>query len=296
VVVLSYEEFPVFIPMDQERLCGIVCSPRGEARDLGVVLLTGGNYTRTHRNGMWVRAARELAVRGFASIRLDYHGVGESTGEASFDLEIPFDDDVIAAGEFLRRAAGVDQLILVATCFGGRTAMAAAARYEAADAVTIFPVDLKVDGDEGAGTPATKGRSMRSRVGRVIRGRTLGRKLLRRPTARRLRASNAAKRDRGARISPAFKRQLTTYLQRSGTRIWMMYGDQTESLPDMERCLAELDPRLTPEQRARIHLDITQGTEMHRFQSLRDQDIVVERAVWSVEQAYMSMLGSQPVG
>jgi pimeloyl-ACP methyl ester carboxylesterase len=222
--------------------------------------------------------------------------VGESTGEATFDLEIPFDDDVIAAGEFLRRAAGVERLILVATCFGGRTAMATAARYDAVDAVTVFPVDLKVGPDEGVDTSTAHGRSVRSRVGRWMRGRALGRRLLRRPTARRIRASSAAKRDRGARLSPAFKRQLTTYLQRPEARIWMVYGDLTESLPDMRRCLAELEPRLTPEQRARIYLDITPGTEMHRFQSIRDQDIVVERAVWSVEQAYTSMIGSQPVG
>src|ERR1041385_8933292 len=126
--VMSYEEYPVFVPMGSEHLCAVVCVPAAGLEDVGVILLTGGNCTRIHRNRMWVRAARRLAASGFPSVRLDYRGVGDSTGVARFDMETPFDADAIAAGEFLRRATGVSRLMTVATCFGGRSAIAAAAR------------------------------------------------------------------------------------------------------------------------------------------------------------------------
>src|SRR5688500_18185877 len=116
----AWREFPVFLPMGEERLCAVITAPAdgAPAHDLGAVLLTGGNYTRTHRNRMWVRTARALAEKGFASIRVDYHGVGDSTGTAHFDMEIPFDKDALAAAAFLKRATGVQKLAVVATCFG----------------------------------------------------------------------------------------------------------------------------------------------------------------------------------
>lgn len=278
---MSYEEYPVFAPMGEERLCAVVCAPvKAEIRDLGVVLLTGGNYTRSHRNRMWVRAGRELARRGFASIRVDYHGVGDSSGVARFDLEAPFDDDAVAAADFLQRAAGVSRVALVATCFGGRSAMAAAARHPDIVAATIFPVPLMVP-------RKPEQPSMLSRAKRRLQKKTWARRMLRRPTARRIKGNVAARRVRTEQVSPNFKRDLAGFVQRG--RVHFVYGELAETLPELRQALAEVEPHLTAEQRQRIELEVVAGTELHRFQSLADQDIVVSRAVASVERAYASL-------
>lgn len=275
---MSYREAPVFVPMGRERLCSVVCAPDdGRTRGVGVVLLTGGNYTRTHRNRMWVRVARSLAERGFPSIRVDYHGVGESTGTARFDLESPFDEDALAAAAFLVRATGVDRLALVATCFGGRSAMAAAARSPQAVSVTIFPVPLLVP----SGEPR---RRWTSRVAHWVRKSDLGRRLMRRPAARRVRKRTSARRERPDVVSPTFGRDLLSFLDRGEVRF--IYGEHDDTLADLRRCLASIDGSLSEDRRRRLHVDIVPDTELHRFQSLESQDIVVERAVASVENAF----------
>ncbi len=279
---MSYEEFPVFVPMGEERLCSVITAPTGDGRDLGAVLLTGGNYTRIHRNRMWVRAARAVADLGVPSIRVDYHGIGDSTGTATFNMEAPFDDDAIAAADFLQRATGVTRLAVVATCFGGRSAMAAAARHPDVVSVTIFPVPLLIPAGQG---PVP----LRTRVKHVIRRSRLGEALLDRPAIQRARTAAAYRREKPAQIvSPRFKKDLTSFVRRGAVRF--VYGGQEDSTEELERCLAEVEPRLSPEERARITVDVVPDVELHRFQRFVEQDIVVDRAVRSVADA----LAAQP--
>jgi pimeloyl-ACP methyl ester carboxylesterase len=276
-VQLNYEEFPVFIPFGDDHLCAIVCTPKAaDATDVGAVLLTGGNYTRTHRNRMWVRAARALAENGVPSIRLDYHGIGDSTGTAHFELEVPFDADAVCAAEFLQRATGIEHLALVATCFGGRGAMAAAAQLPHAVSATVFPVPLVVP-------KQTKSLRYRARLKTRLRQFKLTSALLDRPSVSRTRTKIAARRDDSAdEVSPRFKRDLVSFSQRGSVRF--VFGEHSPDLPGLRRCLAEIDPRLTADQKARITLDLIAGTDLQRFQSLSDQEIVVQKTVESVAE------------
>lgn len=279
---MSYREFPVYVPAGEDRLCSVVCSPPTLERDLGVVLLTGGNYTRSHRNRMWARAARLIAERGWPSIRIDYHGVGDSTGTARFDMEIPFDDDVLAATEFLQNATNVGRIAIVSTCFGGRSAVAAGARHPDARAVTIFPIPLLIPGTGRAPR-------FRSRVKAAVKRHEWGERLLKKPAVKRLRAKGVqpAGEDRGEIISPRFKRDLKGALERATVRF--VYGEHTPHLVELRRCLAEIEPHLTAEDRARIELDIVEGTDLHRFQTLEDQDIVVNKTVASIEATWRAL-------
>ena len=274
---MTYEEFPVFVPMGDERLCSVITAPAGEGHDLGAVLLTGGNYTRIHRNGMWVRAARAVADLGVPSIRVDYHGIGDSTGTATFHMEAPFDDDAIAAANFLQRATGVRRLAVVATCFGGRSAMAAAARHPDVVALTIFPVPLLIPAGQGP-------LPLRTRVKRLIRRSAIGEALLDRPSIQRVRTAAAYRRDKPAQIvSPRFKKDLMSFVRRGSVRF--VYGGQEDSTEELERCLAEVEPKLSAEERGRITVDVVPDIELHRFQRFVEQDIVIDRAVRSVADA-----------
>jgi pimeloyl-ACP methyl ester carboxylesterase len=273
----TFEEFGVWIPAGDERLCGVVCAPAGEVADLGVVLLTGGNYTRAHRNRMWVRAARELAARGVPSIRFDYHGVGDSTGEVELQLEEPLDVDANGAAELLRAATGVSRLAFVATCFGGRTAMAAAAHREDVVSVTVFPLPILIPASAPTKAP------LRRRIRQRIKRSELGARLLRAPIVKRARTQVAQRREApGLVVSPRFRRDTGMTAKHAAVRFVM--GETTKELPEARRLMDELRRHLTPDEFARIEIEVVPGTDIHRFQTFADQEVVISRTVEAAER------------
>ena len=268
-------EFPVWVPAGEERLCGVICAPDGDSADLGVLLLTGGNYTRTHRNRMWVRAARELAERRVASLRVDYHGVGDSTGRVVFHLDDPLVEDVMASADFFRRATRVSRLAIVATCFGGRGAVAASALRDDVVSTTVFPVPAEIPARADQRAP------FRRRLRMWIKKSELGARLLRSPKVKRARAAVADR--RGAPdliVSPRFRRD--TALSASKGTVRFVFGEHEKELPGLERMIDELRAELPPEELSRIELHVVPGRELARFQTFGDQDVVVEEAVASV--------------
>jgi alpha/beta superfamily hydrolase len=276
---MKYREFPVFVPAGDRHLCAVVSAPTGESRGLAVVLLTGGNVTRSHRNGMWVRAARILADHGYPSIRFDYHGVGDSPGTARIALDRPFVKDLDAAASFLRQATGVTRLALVATCFGARTAIATAAAREDIVSLTMFP------------TPLLGGvrMSRSSKARQQVRRSRLGRAVLRLPLVLQLRRRRAARRQRASRrqpigtISPRVVEDLATFLRRGTAHF--VYGERAQYLAELRECVALLEQRLGPREQARLVIEVVPGAELHRFATLQEQDVVISRAVGSVLEA-----------
>lgn len=274
---MRYEEFPVFVPAGAERLSAVLCAPRGRIREPGVVLLSGGNYTRTHRNRMWVRAARELAESGHPSIRLDYHGIGDSTGTlTAFRLDTPLAGDALAAAGFMRRAAGIRAILPVATCFGGRTALAAAAGDRDSVGAVIFPVP--VGGSVGMALPR------RTRLKLRMRRMRAGQALLDHRAVQRARALVAARRRATEGATGRFAADLRAAVA-SGT-VWFVYGERSTGLEALRRVLRGLPP----EERRSVHLEVVPGIEMAGFRSLREQDIAVDRVVRLVGKAGESLM------
>jgi pimeloyl-ACP methyl ester carboxylesterase len=276
-VTHGYEEYPVFFPAGGEHLAGVICVPTDEPEDLGVVLLTGANYTRTHRNRMWVRAARELAQRRVPSIRFDYHGVGDSTGRVVIDLEVALDTDANAAADLLRASTGVERLALVATCFGGRTAMAAAARRADVASVTLFPLPILMPAAPSAAP-------LRRRIRQRLKDSELGARALRHPRVKRMRTRVAQRRAEPALVlSPTFLRDTGRTARRSEVRFVM--GETTKELSEARRLVEELGGHLTPEELDRIEIEVVPGTDIHRFQTFADQEVVVARTVAAAVRA-----------
>lgn len=73
-------EQQVFINSSQQSLSAVLHIPHGE-RSPGVILCHGfmGNKIGQHR--LFVKTARSLADKGFAVLRFDYSGCGDSTGD-----------------------------------------------------------------------------------------------------------------------------------------------------------------------------------------------------------------------
>jgi dienelactone hydrolase len=136
---IGYREVPVFFDTSAGRIFGIVTLPAWGVAHTGFVILPGaGTPFTVNRNRLSVRVCRALATLGFAAMRCDYHGTGESTGETEdFSLRRPFTEDVVAAVGRLREL-GVDRVVLSGSCFGGRSALVAGAELEDVEAVMLL--------------------------------------------------------------------------------------------------------------------------------------------------------------
>lgn len=144
VLGTSQNETPVFFPADDEMLFGILSEPTVEPKGIGIIAVPGGGWIpSTHRNGMWVRLARALAADGYHTLRFDWHGVGESSGLLEhYELAEPFTGDIAAAAEFLA-SKGLDRIVLVGTCFGGRTVNASTSHVTNLAALAMFSAPLR---------------------------------------------------------------------------------------------------------------------------------------------------------
>lgn len=118
-------EQPVVVPSPQGALFGIFTPPVPQDPPTGLcaVLFT---RPRSHRDRMFVELARELAGRGVAAFRFDYHGTGDSGGASGFlDPNAPYQDDALAVLRHLRSGLGQERFVLVGSCFDARTALSA---------------------------------------------------------------------------------------------------------------------------------------------------------------------------
>lgn len=128
---------------DGRALVGVLTEPAvpAPADRPAVVFLNAGVLHRIGPNRIHVRLARELARRGFASLRFDYSGLGDSgprKGRASFHeavaAEVKQALDVLAA-------RGARRFVLAGICSGADDALRVATTEERiAGAVLIEPM------------------------------------------------------------------------------------------------------------------------------------------------------------
>ena len=131
-------ERPFVVVAPTGRLFAVLTPPAPEAppADLCVVLLT---RPRSHRNRMWIEGARRLAAQGFTTIRVDYHGCGDSGGDsARLDPNRPYRDDVVAVIRHAREHFGARRFVVCGACFDARTALSAFAEEGGSIAGLVF--------------------------------------------------------------------------------------------------------------------------------------------------------------
>src|SRR5690242_11653868 len=117
------DEQPIVFDVAGDRVFGIYtpADPAAPAARHAIVLFT---RPRSHRNRMWIEAARLLASLGFPVFRFDYHGTGDSEGESRFlDPNRPHRHDANAAIRTLRERFGHERFLVMGACFDARTAM-----------------------------------------------------------------------------------------------------------------------------------------------------------------------------
>ncbi len=151
--VRADREQPVYLAAGPDRVFGVLTTPPGDPTGVGVLMLSGGVYVlSTNRNRLFVRLARRLAAAGHHALRIDYRGVGESTGViGGYALDDPNPLDVRAALDHLT-ATGVRRLVAVGSCYGARAAMHVGADEPALAAMVLFAPPA---GDAGRGRAPT---------------------------------------------------------------------------------------------------------------------------------------------
>jgi pimeloyl-ACP methyl ester carboxylesterase len=256
-------EFPLFIPHEKEHLGAVATVPDGEARAM-VLLLTGTGAPRSHRFQMWTKAARGLAEHGIASLRLDYLGVGDSTGVSD---EVPLDEDAVgqmlSAVRFGARAVGTDRIGVVGNCSGALTALYLASELPNCEgAICILPRVLQPSGVNKIVIGARG-----SKLASVVRSNRLLRPLANRFRGRRGRLRSS--------VGMAFRRAL------AHGRMLFVYSEQDtdaysrETVEVIERMLASL-----PEaSRARFELRVLTNGPLSGFEAVEIQRDVIETVV-----------------
>jgi uncharacterized protein len=118
----SAKETPFFFPNGDYSLFGILHSPAGAAAGAPFVLCHpfGEEKLWTHR--VFVSFARQLAADGYAVLRVDYMGNGDSDGDFSQSSLASVQSDVRAAIAELRRRTGAPKVNLLGLRFGALVA------------------------------------------------------------------------------------------------------------------------------------------------------------------------------
>lgn len=115
----TFLETALYLQSGTETVFAVYTSPVSSPTDLGVLLVhSGPNNFSAHRNGVWTSISRRLAREGIPSLRFDFAGTGESSGEFVLRLDGQPVADATAAMDALR-ATGCRRLLVVGSCFGG---------------------------------------------------------------------------------------------------------------------------------------------------------------------------------
>jgi alpha/beta superfamily hydrolase len=271
-------EIPVIIPGPDGALFGIFTPPAPEAPSAGLCVVMPA-LTRWHFGRMPVKSARALAASGFACLRFDYHGYGESEGvTAMVTRSDTFGADVVAAIRYLRQSHGQKRFVLSGYCFDARCSLAAF--MDEADAIEglVFiaaPIlrEREESWDRGyvlrAIVNPTKVRnSLRSwKDGTrklAMAARALGRSL----------TAGAEQRPYG--LPESFEEHFRA-LVRSRARALILYGEDDALYREFQVAEPYLFANLAPEIRRRFEIEVWPGL-VHPPQDVQRQQEIFERA------------------
>jgi len=266
-------------------------------RNTGVIILAGTQpgCTTIGRNRLWVEMARSLAARGCPTIRFDYHGLGESLGgSVEYDLNLPATEVFDAAADQLRWL-GVERIVVVATCFGSRTAVAAASKLEdIAGLLLVAPPVRDIKKGRGATSHLATYASTGQLLKRAFTPRTLRRFVMNphtRTMTRRVLTMSARSRltsvgrDHAAHVTEAaegFQRPLAELIGK-GVPVRMLFGTDDYFYTEFERASEGSLGDLIDGSNGLVEVD-TVGGVMRGFTTTDVQEYVHTEALAWVER------------
>jgi alpha/beta superfamily hydrolase len=278
------DEKPIVAPSPNGRLTGVFTPPDPEVPPAGrcVVLFT---RPRSHRNRMWVEAARRLAGRGFAACRFDYHGCGDSEGASTFlDPNRPYREDALAIVRHLRAEHDQSRFIVVGSCFDARTALSTFDGEAAALDGLVFiaaPV-MELDTLVAAHADKKDWKHLARALGNPGNWRTLGdpKRWKHMATvvsrvARRSVATDGAADD--TPLADSFVRHFRAFVD-SRARALFLYGREDAEYASFEVAERTAFAKLAPEVRRRFEIEVWPG-QVHGHLTIAGQRRTLERVL-----------------
>jgi exosortase A-associated hydrolase 1 len=118
---MIYTEETALFACEGDTLLGILAKPEMPA-ETGVVVIVGGPQYRVGSHRQFVLLSRTLADAGYAVLRFDYRGMGDSTG-AQRDFEAVSADIAAAIDALQQRLPSIKQVALWGLCDGASAAL-----------------------------------------------------------------------------------------------------------------------------------------------------------------------------
>ena len=243
-------EQPLMFTGPEGALAGIFTPPAPDASPAGACVVFPGR-PRSGLRRYPVLAARILAAEGFAALRFDLRGRGESDGEAAVgSRQAPLGGDVVAAIRHLREAHGHQRFLLAGNCFDAQCALDSF-REEAGAIDGLFFATAAVLEQRLGELPADSlARSAASRLRSMLR------------------------REREPKILEGFEIPFRA-LARSNARALFLYAEQDRLRAEFRVAEQVLFSELDSEARGRLQIEIWPG----RIHTIDGQAAIIERAI-----------------
>jgi hypothetical protein len=254
-------EYPIFVPVQDQHIAAVITVPDSAPRALVHLLQGGGGQSRSHRNRTWVRLSRGLAAKGIASVRMDYPGLGDSTGVPNFQRESPPVDAAVAVASAGLRIVGVDAFGVVGNCIGIATAIEMSTLIPSCMAVvSVVPIAL-----EPLMTSDGRGVTARKAIGtRVPMVRRMVRDLRRRGVMGPRRSAS--------RLRP----ELATILR--SARVLILHGGTEESRNRLRVQVSKMKEQIGEDEAGRLETGQL-PSEGPGFRELRYQQAIVDSCI-----------------
>ncbi|MFW5868671.1 MAG: alpha/beta fold hydrolase, partial [Armatimonadota bacterium] len=151
-------------------------TPDGPMRPGALVFLHGWAGYRIGPHQMFTKAARQAADRGFACLRFDFRGRGDSQGDAEATTLSTMIEDAQRAVEVVCEETGAERVALIGDCSGSEVAIGAGILDDRVDSLVLWSAPI-VAGDRSA-ADAAKRRSIYSNYARKLFRRETWTKLI----------------------------------------------------------------------------------------------------------------------
>jgi dienelactone hydrolase len=255
-----FEERPLLFG-PEDRMAGILCTPKGQLARAVAVLVNSGFNSRIGWARSHVFLARKLAESGIASFRIDTHGLGDSENRPDPAAPLIYDDhqirDVEAAIDAIA-PLGLGPIITFGRCSGAYAAIQAAVRdSRVAGLVAVNAVRLILDPNETheqrmhSGTTSIKASRSRALspglLGDILKGRMSLAHVIRRGTSMLVKSGTemAGRLGGGQTHFARLKQEVNAQAARlnaRGLRPILVFADNDAGLDELARYFGRQEP------------------------------------------------------
>jgi pimeloyl-ACP methyl ester carboxylesterase len=287
-------EEPVRVSSGSNELFGMLHTPDEGPIRAAILIANSRVEYRAGPHRFYVRAARRWAERGFAVLRLDHPGNGDSPGDEDYPHMDSFPiEPLVDAVEFLRAKSDAPNVVLAGLCMGARNALYGAARSPSVHHLLAFGMPFSDATPHVGGEANEESRA----VGTAVARKSMSGYLKRMTDLAAWRRFLTGQSDYGVikRVLPAalgvgrnrifeepIFRSLEDLLNRNG-RVFFLFGSNDVFLADFRDQYALCESRL-PGRAAGCKVEYVADAN-HTFSRVEWQQSAIEHSVtWLEEQ------------